>query len=145
MLDSAKELLKRIAGTGQTLDHATALDSPPTAANIRSAIVAQQSLSKFVHRSGFNATNYISLGQNCSTAWYLKQVGCKNASYPFDWIFSSSLIIEDCLESKFSHFLDRQQIEQHSEHCAGHRRYHNRMFNHSSPVWSDERYSYYRR
>ena len=33
---------------------------------------------------------FVSLGQNCSSAWYLKQLGLKLESYPFDWIFGKT-------------------------------------------------------
>jgi hypothetical protein len=43
----------------------------------------------------------ISLGENCNSAWYIKQVGLKKSSYPFDWIYCSPEIINHCIKDSF--------------------------------------------
>ncbi len=80
---------------------------------------------------------FVSVGQNCSTAWYLKAVGLRAAAMPFDWVFSSPQIIDDCLGDDFGAFLDREQIVPIDNGRAGHRRYHARMFNHRNPHVGD--------
>ncbi|MCX7515315.1 DUF1796 family putative cysteine peptidase [Frateuria hangzhouensis] len=95
-------------------------------------------------RLKLGAQTTISLGQNCSAAWYIKQTGLKEASYPFDWIFSSADIVLDAIDSDFCHFLDRDLIQSKGGK-AGHRRYHSSLFNHKNPVSSPEAFSYYQR
>lgn len=84
---------------------------------------------------------FLPIGQNCSLSWYMKAVGAQSESYPFDWVFSSPGIVADCIETRFAHFLDPAEhfeLENGpapSGHMrAGHRRYHNAMFNHRSPI-----------
>lgn len=85
----------------------------------------------------------ISFGENCNTSSYLKKTSNKNASYPFDWIFSSPEIILHAIKDGFKLFLDKDQIFQINKKRAGHRFYHSRMFNHRSPLKSDANYNYY--
>ncbi|MFI1743790.1 DUF1796 family putative cysteine peptidase [Thalassobellus sediminis] len=87
----------------------------------------------------------ISFGENCTTSTYLKKTSNKNASYPFDWIFSSPEIILHALKDDFKLFLDKDQIFQVTQNKAGHQFYHSKMFNHRSPLKSDEDYNYYER
>ena len=87
---------------------------------------------------------YISLGQNCNTAWYLKSAGLKKASYPFDWIFSSFSIVLDCIKDNFQKFLDVNLIESKGKQ-AGHKGYHSHLFNHKNPLKSPKEYKYYTR
>ena len=94
----------------------------------------------FAKKSTFN--DYVSLGQNCMASWYLKQVGLKKRSLPFDWIFSSLDIIEHTVDDKFSIFLDPDYFIKGK--VTGHRLYHQNMFNHKSPLGEDN-YSYYKR
>ena len=105
---------------------------------------AHKELELFVNENSMN-NQFVSLGQNCSTAWYLKQVGVKLHSYPFDWIFSSCDIVEDCIASEFSYYRDISQVADNGNDSAGHRRYHNKMFNHRSPVQSETSATYYQR
>lgn len=77
---------------------------------------------------------FVSLGQNCSTAWYLKASGKRSCSTPFDWIFSSPQIVEDCIRGDFRDFLDPRFVVPVDETCAGHTRYHRRLFNHRNPL-----------
>lgn len=80
---------------------------------------------------------FVSLGQNCSTAWHLQAIGKRSCSTPFDWIFSSPQIVTDCLRDEFRDFLDLRQAVTIDEHSAGHARYHGRMFNHRNPHVGD--------
>lgn len=87
----------------------------------------------------------ISLGQNCNSAWYIKQVNLKKASYPFDWIFSSPQIIIDCIDDQFHKFLNREHIfSTNKSKSAGHKLYHNSLFNHRNASKEDN-FLYYRR
>lgn len=111
---------------------------------INEAITAQLCLKSFVSDC-FNS-KFVSLGQNCSTSWYLKQLGLKKESFPFDWIFSSPEIIRHCINDNFDRFLDKKLIYQHpSGNSAGHQYYHSKMFNHRNPLKSNEDYLYYDR
>ena len=86
----------------------------------------------------------ISLGQNCNSAFYLKETNCKKASYPFDWIFSSSEIVSHAIKDNFNTFLNENHIINVDANRAGHKFYHSYLFNHKSPL-SPEIYSYYER
>lgn len=108
---------------------------------ISSANVVRKSIGKLISGGTYTA---ISLGQSCSTAWYLKQVGAKTESYPFDWIFSSAEIATACLRDEFSIFLDKRYIlEKQDWRSAGHSVYHANMFHHRNPLLSEENYDYY--
>ncbi len=86
----------------------------------------------------------VSLGQNCNSSWYLKETGNKEASYPFDWIFSSQKIVVDAINDRFESFIDKRNIISLGEK-AGNKSYHSSLFNHRNPVKSEEDYSYYKR
>lgn len=86
----------------------------------------------------------VSLGQNCNSSWYLKETGNKEASYPFDWIFSSQKIVVDAISDRFESFIDKRNIISLGEK-AGNKLYHSSLFNHRNPVKSEEDYSYYKR
>ncbi|MEM9367670.1 MAG: DUF1796 family putative cysteine peptidase [Planctomycetota bacterium] len=121
---------------------------PGLAAHIRQATTCQEVVQAFFRRvfSPKQVHNCVSLGQNCSTAWYLKQTGNKQASFPFDWVFSSSAIILDCIETRFSRYLDVSLISASQDgESAGHSVYHNRLYAHRNPLASDAVYGYYTR
>ena len=42
----------------------------------------------------------------CATAEELKRLNFRIHSYPLDWLFSSSEVIEHCINDKFIKFLD---------------------------------------
>jgi hypothetical protein len=119
----------------------------PVDLNVSLAKVAgvQSSLQAFV--SDLHGFEVVSIGGNCSSSWYIKQAGKKTASYPFDWIFSSPSIVEDCIRTKFSTFLDKSQyIDSPSvKGVCGHKYYHSNMFNHRDPRKSESDYLYYKR
>lgn len=48
----------------------------------------------------------ISLGYRCSTAGIIKSLGLKTESLPFDWLVSRLPIVEHCIQTKFSEFLN---------------------------------------
>lgn len=50
---------------------------------------------------------YISIGPWCTTAEALKEAHLRDASYPFDWLFSCPYIVADCIENNFNRFLDK--------------------------------------
>jgi tetratricopeptide (TPR) repeat protein len=118
-------------------------DSTTTRTAISSANKARDLLRTLIHKEQYSA---ISIGQNCNTAWYLRQVGAKTASYPFDWIFSSAGIAESCLRNSFSDFLNKQYLLPKKDWCsAGHSLYHANMFHHRSPLQTEDDYDYYLR
>lgn len=118
-------------------------DTDTTRTAISSANKARDLLRMLIHKEPYSA---ISIGQNCNTAWYLRQVGAKAASYPFDWIFSSAEIAESCLRDSFSTFLNKQYLLPKKDWCsAGHSLYHANMFHHRSPLQTEDDYDYYAR
>ena len=90
-----------------------------------------------------NATP-IGMGQNCCTSWYMKTSENKHASYPFDWIVTSSEIIIDILDDDFNRLLDRDQIISKT-YRAGHSYYHDIMFGHRNPALSKDDHAYFQR
>lgn len=48
----------------------------------------------------------ISFGHRCSSASFIKDLNLKTESYPFDWLVSKLDVIQDCIETKFVHFLN---------------------------------------
>jgi Putative papain-like cysteine peptidase (DUF1796) len=48
----------------------------------------------------------ISFGYRCSCASFLKILGLKTESHPFDWIVSKLDVVQDCIETNFIHFLN---------------------------------------
>ena len=105
------------------------------------AISIQNEISEW---KGKQENRLVSLGQNCNSSWYLKETGNKEASYPFDWIFSSQKIVVDAINDRFESFIDKKNIISLGEK-AGNKLYHNSLFNHRNPINSDEDYSYYKR
>lgn len=84
----------------------------------------------------------VSLGQNCSTAWTIKAVGAKQASYPFDWLAVSPALLEHVLDDGFRTFLDRRRMIPLLTD-AGHRDYHRSLFGHRDPRSFDRHHAYY--
>lgn len=84
----------------------------------------------------------ISLGQNCGTAWYLKAVGLKQVSYPFDWVTTSPAIIVHCLHDRFQTFLQRDLMVSRGM-MASHTVYHANSFSHRNPKSSDADHGYF--
>lgn len=91
---------------------------------------------------GKESATVVSLGQNCSTAWYIKAAGLKLASYPFDWVASSPDIIMHCIKDRFTTFLDREQMVSRGVR-AGHSFYHSGFFGHRNPHSSQADHDYY--
>jgi hypothetical protein len=48
---------------------------------------------------------FVSLGDRCAIAGFLKNVGWKRSSFPFDWILSSPSIVRHMLQDNFSTLL----------------------------------------
>ena len=103
------------------------------------------------------AVEIVSLGANCYTAWGLKEMAVKRASYPFDWIFSSPGMALDMLRDDFGAFLDRRHyrtrpLDERAEptiNLCDHVLYRERhdvpaIFNHRDPN-EDAAYAYYGR
>jgi hypothetical protein len=96
------------------------------------------------HWSGGTPTELISLGQNCSISWYIKDLGLKRASYPFDWLVTSPAILQHVLADDFLTLLDRGQMVPLVTD-SGSRVYHGQMYGHRNPARSDADYAYYQR
>lgn len=113
--------------------------------SIKQALRSGEEIKLWAKENLSRKSRFISLGQNCVTAWYLKQAGLKKESYPFDWVFSSAEIIDDCIATNFSDYLDREMIEKINQHSAYHTKYHSAMFPHKNPLNSTDDYQYYER
>jgi hypothetical protein len=97
---------------------------------------------------------YCSLGEMCLSATLLKNNGLKDASYPFDWIFSSVEMVKHCIEDDFKTFLDKSYYQTSDDHSCNHLFYHNMIehetvgkvtFNHHNPLIKEEDYAYFKR
>lgn len=82
---------------------------------------------------------FVSLGAWCHTATALKQMGLRDAAYPFDWLASPShdSLIE-LLNDDFQFFTDEEHFTQttgyeHSFNTLKHTRY-NLLFHHDTPA-----------
>ena len=84
-----------------------------------------------------------SLGLLCHSSQILKRNKYKLYSYPFDWIFSNMDNIIDCIENKFTVFLDKSYYINISETKCGHSKYNQNMFNHHNPLINIEHYNYF--
>ena len=142
-MDLIKGLFKRINFPSNTLEQPSFNEK--SRKQIKDALIANRDIKNFLSPLDGDI-EFISLGENCTTAWYLKKSGLKSSSYPFDWVFSSPEIIVDCIESRFKHYLDRRLIKPlENRNKAGHFKYHSSFFNHKNPLKSDIEYSYYER
>ena len=92
--------------------------------------------------SGGISTELISLGQNCSVSWYIKAIGQKRASYPFDWLATSPNVLEHVLDDDFHTLLNRSQMIP-LVNDSGSRVYHAQMYGHRNPARNDADYAYY--
>lgn len=88
-------------------------------------------------------THFVSLGEVCIAAWYIKVCGLRTGAYPFDWVFSSPEIVLDCINDEFKSFLDKKYMEKSKG--AGHFKYHSRFFKHKNPYTDNVNYEYYER
>jgi hypothetical protein len=58
----------------------------------------------------------ISFGYRCMSASFLQKLNLKTESYPFDWLVSKLDVIQDCIETKFVHFLNvNNYITKHTD------------------------------
>lgn len=90
--------------------------------------------------------NYVvSLGCACNTSLYLKELGLKLFSLPYDWIFSNLDMIQHTIEDDFKSFLNLEMIDSKKPKQAGHNYYHKRLFNHHNPKDDQSDYHYYQR
>lgn len=98
-----------------------------------------------------NSIKYIcSLGNRCHTAFMLKELKMKKASFPFDWIFSNLPMILHCLEDDFSTLLNKKYYtitdptyykQRHSYYEININEY---TFNHHNPL-NDKDHDYFKR
>ena len=85
------------------------------------------------------------LGSLCHSSQILKRNKHKVCSYPFDWIFSNTNNIIDCIEDNFNIFLDKSYYVNISKKQCGHSKYNynDKMFNHHNPLINIDHYNYY--
>jgi hypothetical protein len=51
-------------------------------------------------------TTVISIGYRCSTSALIKNAGLKHESYPFDWLISKLAVVKDCIDTRFTEFMN---------------------------------------
>lgn len=138
-------LSSHIEPSDNRIDMASFCSSVELSRLIGEANQTRSQLSDFIS-DDMEGCKFVSLGENCSSAWYLKQLGLKEASYPFDWIFSSPDIVFDCINDRFEKYLDKKFIvPKNNSTSAGHSYYHDDFFNHRNPLASDDDYNYHKR
>lgn len=71
---------------------------------------------------------FVSIGPWCRSAEILRNYKLVDASYPFDWVFSSLVCVKDCIEDKFNKFLDTSFLYDIGKDSSKHR-YYNQMIN----------------
>jgi len=60
----------------------------------------------------------ISFGHKCTSAGFIDLLNSKYESYPFDWMVSKLDVIQDCIETDFIHFLNKNNyIEKNTDNC----------------------------
>ena len=85
----------------------------------------------------------ISIGPLCTAAQTLKDLNFRKAAYPFDWMFSNLVMIQECVEDKFATLLDRSLIVATPPSGSTHLKYHSidkPTFNHHNLAGSEETY-----
>lgn len=82
----------------------------------------------------------VSLGCVCNVSCYLKSLGLKQFSLPFDWIFSNCQMIIDILNDDFKDFIDTKYIVDKHKHV----KYHERFFEHKN-MKDEKNVEYYKR
>lgn len=100
-------------------------------------------MTKINHKQCYN--HVVSLGCACNTSLYLKKLGLKLFSLPYDWIFSNLDMIQHTIEDDFKSFLNPELINSKKPKQAGHSYYHKRLFNHHNPKDDRDDYHYYQR
>lgn len=131
--------------TNDRVDMTSPYSSAQVTLRIKETDIVKSQLAEFMGNN-IEGTTFVSLGENCSSAWYLKQIGLKEASYPFDWIFSSPEIVLDCINDNFKKYLNRKFIiPKRNNTSAGHSYYHENLFNHRNPLSSEDDYRYLQR
>lgn len=66
---------------------------------------------------------YIPIGVNCASTYYLINNLLRKESFPFDWIYSSLSMIKHCIETRFSVFLDINEITSNHKYQSSNRFY----------------------
>lgn len=95
-----------------------------------------------------NINYVIPFGNQCISAFYLKENNLKLLSYPFDWIFCNPSIINDMIDDNFKKFLDKDNyvIKDSTSEKNKHSIYlpDLYLFNHRNPIKDDD-YLYFLR
>lgn len=91
------------------------------------------------------------IGNYCFSAQFLKEVGVRTCSYPFDWLFTSVSSTTHILKDDFVQFMNKDNfidvqdvVPNQNGRQAGHKLYHPNFFNHKNPR-EDKDYQYYER
>lgn len=77
----------------------------------------------------------ISVGFQCYPAWLLRHMGRREASFPFDWLWSHPDMVTDCLNDNFETFLDpRHHVTIKPGHQSTHAIY--TKLRRNDPTWN---------
>lgn len=97
-------------------------------------------------------THCISIGEACPCAYALKANNLRDASYPFDWIFTKPSILLKCMQNDFADFLDKTQYyHENNEKCTDavkraqchHQIYGKAFFRHHCPKCFEDHHEYF--
>lgn len=87
-----------------------------------------------------NISEIVPSGYQCVTASILKKYNIKTVSYPWDWCFSTISTIQDCIETDFVNYLNKDfyippKLDDENEHSeyidrCGHQLYATNYFQH---------------
>ena len=112
---------------------------------ISKAYDTRNQLIDFLNISPEDEYEIISLGDICTPAWYIQEIGMRKFAYPFDWTLCSNQIVFDCIKNKFKDFLDKTKMVS-GKGAVGHKLYHSKFFKHKNPKSkSNVDYRYYQR
>ena len=92
-----------------------------------------------------------SLGNYCFNAAFLKDIGVRESSMPFDWLFTTVISTAHIIMNDFKEFTNKEHycdvadvVPSHNGRQAGHAKYHPNFFNHKNPR-NEEDHQYYLR
>ena len=97
--------------------------------------------------NGRPANHLVALGNFCLPSIICQDNGLRRYSLPFDWIFSTPQMVQECLADDFKVFLDRRHYRSTGESSAEHELYREKyglagMFAHKDPTREAD-YLYY--
>ena len=81
----------------------------------------------------------------CRNNETMKRCNLKTCSYPFDWCFSDTGVVIDCIKDDFKVYLDASYYIHISENKCGHSKYGHNMWWHHNLITNENHYAYFAR